>query len=82
MIKQKESVKYLGVYLERNFIYQDEVKDISRKMACSIKTNYYVRDFLPEKTRFLLSYSLVISHLQYSSVLLNCIYQSLISTLE
>ena len=51
-------------------------------MAFSIKTIYYVRDFLPEKTRLLLLNSLVISHLRYSSVLLNGISQSLISTLE
>ena len=38
LIKQKESVKYLGVYLDRNLNYQSEVKNILRKMACSIKT--------------------------------------------
>ena len=82
MIKQKESVKYLGVYLDRNLNYQAKVKNILRKMACSIKTIFYVRDFLPEKTRLFLLKALVISHLQYSSVLLNGISQSLISTLE
>ena len=65
IIKQKESVKYLGVYLDRNLNYQSEVKNILRKMACSIKT-IYVRDFLPVKTRLLLLNSLVISNF-YSS---------------
>ena len=51
-------------------------------MVCSIKTIYYVRDFLPEKSRFFLLNALVISHLQYSSVILNGISQNLISTLE
>ena len=82
LIKQKDSVKYFGVYLDRNLNYQAEVKNILRKMACSIKTIYYVRDFPPEKTRLFLLNALVISHLQYSSVLLNGISQSLISTLE
>ena len=82
LIKQKESVNYIGVYLDRNLNYQAEVKNILRKMACSIKTIYYVRDFLPEKTRFFLLNALVISHLQYSSFVLNSISQSLISTLE
>ena len=81
-VKQKKSVKYFGVYLDRNLNYQAEVKNILQKMACSIKTIYYVRDFLPEKTRFFLLNALVISHLKYSSVLLNGISQSLISTLE
>ena len=82
MLKQKESVMYLGVYWDRNLNFQDEVKKILRKMVCSTKTLYYVRDFLPEKTRFLLLKSPVISHLQYSSVLLNGISRSLISTSE
>ena len=82
MIKQKESVKYIGVYLDGNLNYQAEIKNILRKMACSIKTIYYVRDFVPEKTRSFLLIALVISHLQCSSVSLNGISQSLISTLE
>ena len=51
-------------------------------MACGIKTIYCVRDLLPTKTRLLLLIALVISHLLYSSVLLNGISQSLISALE
>ena len=47
MLKQKESVKHLGVYLDRSLNYQDEVKNILRKMAWNIKTIYYHRDFLP-----------------------------------
>ena len=82
MIKQKESVQYLGVYLDRNLDYQAEVKNILRKMACSNKTIYYIRALLPKKSRIFLLNALVISHLQYSSVLLNGISQSLISTLE
>ena len=35
LIKQKECE---GVYLDRNLNYQDEVKNILRRMACSIKT--------------------------------------------
>ena len=81
-MKQKECVKYLGAYLDRNLNYQTEVKNTSREMACSNKTIYYVRDFLSEKTRLLLLNSLVVTHLQYSSVLLNGISNSLISSSE
>ena len=48
-IKQKECVK-----LDQNLNYQNEVKNILRKMACGIKTMYCVGDFLPTKTRLLL----------------------------
>ena len=81
-IKQKECVKYLGVLLDPNLNYQNEVKNILRKIACGIKTIYCVRDFLPTKTRLLLLNALVISNLHYSSILLNGISRSLISTLE
>ena len=50
-------------------------------MACGIKTIYYVRDFLPTKTRLLLLNALVISHLHNSSILLNGLSRSLVSTL-
>ena len=68
--------------MDRNLNYQVEVKNILRKMACSIKTIYYIRDFLPEETRLFLLNALMISYLQYSSVLLNGISQGLIWTLE
>ena len=82
LIKQKESVKYLGVYLDGNLKYQAEVKNFLRKMVWSLKTFYYVLDFLPAKSRLFLLKAIVISHLQYSLVLLNGISQSLISILE
>ena len=81
-IKQKECVKYLGVQLDQNLNYQNEVKYILRKRACGIKTIYCVRDFLPTKNRLLLLNALVISHLQYSSILLSGISRSLSLTLE
>ena len=51
-------------------------------MACGIKTLYSIRDLFPEKIRILLLNALVVSQLQYSSVLLNGIAQNLKTTLE
>ena len=81
-ISPSNHVKYLGVFLDRNLTYQDEVKNLLMKMACGIKTIYSVRDLFPEKTHFLLHNALVISHLHYSSVLLNGITENLLTTLE
>ena len=36
--KTSTTVEYLGVYLDQNLDFQDEVKNILRKMAISIKT--------------------------------------------
>ena len=81
-ISPSNHVKYLGVFLDQNLTYQDEVKNLLMKMACVIKTIYSVRDLFPEKTRFLLLNALVISHLYYSSVLLNGITENLLTTLQ
>ena len=78
LMKQKVSVKHLGVYWNRNLNCQDEIKSNLRNMACSIKTNCYVRDLFPEKTRLPLFNSVVISHPQDSSILWNSISLSLI----
>ena len=81
ILSNKDSVKHLGVQLDQNLNYQNELKNLLRKMACGIKTIYCVRDFLPTKTRLLLLNALVISHLHHSSILLSGISRSLISTL-
>ena len=79
-ISASNHVKYLGVFLDQNLTYQDEVKNLLMRMACGIKTIYSVRDLFPEKTRLLLLNALVISHLHYSSVLLNEITENLLPT--
>ena len=59
-----------------------EVQNILRKMATGIKVLYSIRNILPEKARLLLLNSLVLSHLHYSSNLINGISQNLRLTLE
>ena len=67
IINTSITVKYLGVYLDQNLNFQDEVKYILRKMATGIKTLYAIRDIFPTATRLLLLNALVLSHLHYSS---------------
>ena len=81
-IGQSKSAKYLGVYLNQHLTYQMEEQNILRKMATGIKVLYSIRNTLPEKTCLLLLNSLVLSHLHYSSILINGILQNLRSTLE
>ena len=35
--RKSESIKYLGVPIDSDLTYQDDVKSILRKMACGIK---------------------------------------------
>ena len=64
IIQTSSCVKYLGVYLDRNLTFQNEIKNILRKMATGIKVLYNLQNFFPEKTKLLLLNALVISHLQ------------------
>ena len=75
-------VKYLGVYLDQNLTYENEVKHVLKKMACGIKTIYAVKQFLPEKVCLLLLNALVLSHLHYPAILLQGFSQNLLTTLE
>ena len=81
-VSHTKTIKDLGILLDENLTYQVEVKNILKKMACGIKTLYSIRDLFPEKIRILLLNALVVSQLQYSSVLLNGIAQNLKTTLE
>ena len=81
-VSHTKTIRYLGILLDENCTYQDEVKNILKKTACGIKTLYSIRDLFPEKIWILLLDALVVSQLQYSSVLLNGIAQNLKTTLK
>ena len=61
-------MKHLGVYLDQNLKFQDEVKNFLRKMATGIKTLYAIRDIFPTATQLSLLNALVLSHLDYSAI--------------
>ena len=82
IIKHSNSVKYLGIFLDQNITFQDEVKIILQKMSCRIKCLYSIRDLFSEQTRLMLLNALVVSHLQYSAILLTRISENLMTTLE
>ena len=70
VIQSKEAVKYLGIYLDQSFNFQEEVKNILRKMAMGIKTLNVIKHPFPVSTRILLMNALILSHLHYSSVVI------------
>ena len=82
IIQTSSFVKYLGVYLDRNLTFQNEIKNILRKMATGIKVLYNLQTIFPEKTKLLLLNARVISHLHYSAILIGGIRENLETTLE
>ena len=53
------SVKYLGVYLDRNFAFQNEIENILCKRATGFTVLYILQNIFPEKTKWLLLKALV-----------------------
>ena len=51
-------------------------------MATEFKVLYNLQNIFPEKTKLLLLYAFVISHLHYSAILLGRIRENFITTLE
>ena len=68
--------------MDQKLKFQDEVKNILRKMATGIKAFYAIRDIFPIATRLFLLKALVLSDLHYSAILLAGISENLITTLE
>ena len=82
LLSSKPEIKYLGVYIENDLKYQKQVKILLSKKAQGIKCIYTLRDIIPNVYTKIILNSFGLSHIQYSSVLLETINQNLISTLE
>ena len=81
---EKPEVKGLGVHIDKNLTFQEEVKHILRKKARAIKTIYAIRKSIPQKLLILVLNVLVLSHIHYSAVIIHAIYHftQLIMSLE
>ena len=80
-VLEKKVVKYLGVHFDCNLSFDEEIKNVLRKMAVGIKVNYSIKKIFPEKTRSALLNALVLSHLHYPIVLFSGLKKSLPFTL-
>ena len=81
-IDEKPEVKYLGVLIDSNLTFHEEVKHILRKMTREIKTIYAIIKSIPQKLLIIVLIALVLSHLHYSAVIIHAIEQNLIMSLE
>ena len=82
-IGESLSVRYLGIILDNKLNFKEEIKRILSRMACSIKILKDIRNCFPIKTtRVTLLNALVLSHIQYLSLILFDIRKNLMITLE
>ena len=81
-IRESSSVRYLGIILDNKLNFKEEIKRILSRTACSIIILKDIRNCFPIKTRVTLLNALVLSHIQYSSLVLVGIRKNLMITLE
>ena len=62
-IKEKESIKYLGVLIDSTLSWKHHILNISKKNSRAIAIMYKLRPFLPLRNIY---YSLVYSHIIYA----------------
>ena len=81
-VLEKKVVKFLGVHIDCNFSFDEEIKNVLRKMAVDVKVIYSIKNIFPEKTRSALPNALVLSHLHYPIVLFSGLKETLRVTLN
>ena len=75
------TVKYIGFFHDPNLTFQQEVKNVLRQKTCGIKTLNAIKSPFNINTRVIMN-SLALSHLHYSSIILNSITQNRVASLE
>ena len=73
-IKQVNSVKFLGAFIDHNLEWNDHTKHLENKLSSALYILNRVKGILSEKLLRTLYYSLVYSHLNYASMLWTVTY--------
>ena len=68
VLKQTDSLKFLGVLIDETLSWKTHIKILESKLAFTIGLLYRTRTFLNLKSRLLLYYSFVHSHLTYANI--------------
>ena len=68
-LKPIDECRYLGVILDKELTHQKQINNVIIKMAVAIGSIYLIRNQIPLKARINLFRSLVLSHLEFSTIL-------------
>ena len=69
-IKPAPAFRYLGVQIDSNLTFENQLNSVLNKMANAIRSLYLVRSQIPLKVRINVFKSVVLSHLSFSGVFL------------
>ena len=65
----QKSCRYLGIQIDRNLSFEEQLNKTLKKMAHAIRSIYLIRHQLPLNAQILLQKSNVFSHLPFSAIL-------------
>ena len=68
VLTTQKSCRYLGIQIDRNLSFEEQLNKTLKKMAHAIRSIYLIRHQVPLNARILLLKSLVLSHLSFSAI--------------
>ena len=68
VLTTQKSCRYLGIQIDRNLSFEEQLNKTLKKMAHVIRSIYLIRHQVPLNARILLLKSLVLSHLSFSAI--------------
>ena len=68
VFKTQKSCRCLGIQIDRNLCFDEQLNKTLKKMAHAIRSFYLIRHQIPLNARILLLKSLVLSHLSFSAI--------------
>ena len=80
-LKERKSIKYLGVIIDKNLKWKDHIHELSKKIAKSIGILSKLRHFVQKSTLIQLYYSIIYPFLIYGVTVWGNTYQSNVSSL-
>ena len=67
-IRRVKLVKYLGLWIDDNLIWEVQIDHICSKMACNIGIITRIRNFIPQESLLTLYRTLIEPYLQYCNI--------------
>ena len=67
-IKLKNSIKYLGIHLDRELLWKTHIDYLAKKLSKVYGMIYKLRHYVPLSTIQIVYYSMFHSHIQYSLI--------------
>ena len=81
-IKQVNFIKFLGIYIDEHLSWAQHIEFLSKKIARNVGILSKLKHFLPMYIMNMLYYSLILSHLQYCTLLWANTYSTCLNKLR